>query len=137
MLRRLAEAAFLPGTAAVLSLLLLLPVPEEQGQQPAPFFGSMSIVGVNPADYQEKPGAKAPGFSQLEGPEDTRAEVVKRAVTKGNTFENLDFVVASFCEAVGIRAIKSIEDVRFPVFQNSKERIEFRNIGNHCVNPEF
>ena len=97
----------------------------------------MSIVGVNPADYQEKPGAEALGFSLLEGPEDTRAEVVKRSVTKGNTFENLDFVVASFCKAVGIRAIKGIEDIGFPVFQSSKERVEFRNIGNHCVSPEF
>ena len=103
----------------------------------APFFGSMSIVGAKPADYQEKPGAKAPGFSQLEGPEDTRAKVVKRTVTKGNALENLDFVVATFCEAVGIRAIKGVEDVWFPVFQSSKERAEFRNIGNHCVSPEF
>lgn len=80
----------------------------------------MSIVGVTPADYQRKPVAEATGFQSLTGQKDTRTEVVKGTVAKGNAFENFDFVIATFGKTIGVRTVKSIENVGFPIFQNRK-----------------
>ena len=99
--------------------------------------GSMSIVGVSLADYHGKPVAEASGFLSLTGQKDTRTEVVKGTVAKGNAFENLDFVVAAFGKTIGVWTVKSIENVRFPIFQNRKTGTEFGNISNLCMSPEF
>ena len=47
------------------------------------------------------------------------------AKAKGNTFEGFNTVVAAFSEAIGVRTVKSIEDIGLPVYQHPSAWLEF------------
>ncbi len=50
------------------------------------------------------------------------------AEAKGNALEGFNAVIAAFGKAVGVRAVKSIEDVGLPVFQHPSACLEFGNM---------
>lgn len=49
---------------------------------------------------------------------------MKIAEAKGNALESFNAVVAAFGEAVGVRTVKSIEDIVLPVFEHSSTNFE-------------
>ena len=60
----------------------------------------------------------------VSGEQNTSAEVAEIAKTKGNTFQRFNSIVAALSKTVGIREIKSVEDIRFPITKHSGTRLK-------------
>lgn len=58
------------------------------------------------------------------------------AIAESCAFYGFDLVVAAFGEAVGIGAVKGVEDVGLPVLQHGQDRDELRQVGQRSIHPK-
>ena len=72
-------------------------------------FGSLSNVGV----------------SRIRSLQSASTEVGEMTKAKGNAPQGFDGIVAAFSKSIGIRAVKSVEDIGLPVFEHPSASREF------------
>ena len=65
------------------------------------------------------------GVRRIRSLENAGTEVGEIAKAKGNALQSFDGIVAAFSKSIGIRAIKSIEDIGLPVFEHPSASREF------------
>ena len=65
------------------------------------------------------------GVSRIRSLQNAGTEVGEIAKAKGNTLQGFGGIVAAFCESVGVRAVKSIEDIGSPVLEHPSASGEF------------
>ena len=52
-------------------------------------------------------------------------EVGEMTKAKGNSLQSFNDIVAAFSKSIGIRAVKSVEDIGLPVFEHPSASREF------------
>jgi hypothetical protein len=74
---------------------------------------------------------------RIKGHQNAASEVIKAAVSISDALHNFDGVVDAFGKAVGIRAVKSIKNIRLPVFEHCQAGIKFRDVGSKSIHTKL
>ena len=72
----------------------------------------------------------------IEDSEDASAEVVEVPIAESDALYDFDTVVAALGKAVGIRAVKGVEDIGLPVSQHGQDGLKLGQVSQSGIHPK-